>query len=110
MKYKRIWITEQLQLVQATTHDQLIRLIQHFYLNVTINYWVFVINCDPNVDFGQMMRQKYVVRKEFMWKIHSYITLGMKKSNVTSSVTNYWLPESISKVTLLLLKGVTSNE
>ncbi len=35
------------------------RLIQHFYLNVTINYWVFVIT--NNVDFGQMMRQKYVI-------------------------------------------------
>ncbi len=36
------------------------RLIQHFYLNVTINhYWVSVIT--NNVDFGQMMRQKYVI-------------------------------------------------
>ncbi len=35
------------------------RLIQHFYLNVTINYWVFVIT--NNVDFGQMMKQKYVI-------------------------------------------------
>ncbi len=43
------------------------RLIQHFYLNVTINhYLVFVITSDvtslrSNVDFGQKMRQKYVV-------------------------------------------------
>ncbi len=36
------------------------RLIQHFYLNVSVNhYWVFVIT--NNVDFDQMMRQKYVI-------------------------------------------------
>ncbi len=40
------------------------RLIQHFYLNVTYqtllsvcnNFWLW-----SNVDFGQIMRQKYVV-------------------------------------------------
>ncbi len=36
------------------------RLIQHFCLNVTVNhYWVFVIT--NNVDFDQMMKQKYVI-------------------------------------------------
>ncbi len=48
--------TEKSQLASSYT---LMRLIQHFYLNVTINYWVFVIT--NNVDFGQMMRQKYVI-------------------------------------------------
>ncbi len=39
------------------------RLIQHYYPSVTINpYWVFVITSDwSNVDFGQMMRPKYVI-------------------------------------------------
>ncbi len=47
----------------------------------------------------------------FMWKIHSYNFCGAgRKSNVTSSVTNYCCQKVISKVTLLLLKGVTSNE
>ncbi len=48
---------EKLQLASSYT---LMRLIQHFYLNVTVNhYWVFVIT--NNVDFGQMMKQKYVI-------------------------------------------------
>ncbi len=47
----------------------------------------------------------------FMWKIHSYNFCGAeRKSNVTSSVTKYCCQKVISKVTLLLLKGVTSNE
>ncbi len=46
----------------------------------------------------------------FMWKIHSYNFCGAGTSNVTSSVTNYCCQKVISKVTLLLLKGVTSNE
>ncbi len=43
MKYNRIWETEKLQLASSYT---LMRLIQHFYLNVTVNYWVFVITSD----------------------------------------------------------------
>ncbi len=44
----------------------------------------------------------------FMWKIHSYNFCGAgRNSNVTSSVTNYCCQKVISKVTLLLLKGVT---
>ncbi len=49
MKYNCIWVMEKLQLASRYTW-QLMRLIQHFYLNVTINhYWVFVItsDCDP---------------------------------------------------------------
>ncbi len=49
MKYNRLWVTEKLQLALSYTW-QLMRLIQHFCLNVTINhYWVFVItsDCDP---------------------------------------------------------------
>ncbi len=61
MKYNHIWETEKLQLASSYTW-QLMRLI-HFFLNVTINhYWVFNnfwLRC--NVDFGQMMRQKYVI-------------------------------------------------
>ncbi len=64
---------------------------------------VITSDCDSNVDFGQMMRQKYVVSnistRNFMWKIHSYTSVGCEeKSNVTSSVTNY-VADSISKVT-----------
>ncbi len=53
---------EKLQLASSYTW-QLMRLTQNFYLNVTINhYWVFVITSDwSDVDFGQIMRQKYVV-------------------------------------------------
>ncbi len=47
----------------------------------------------------------------FMWKIHSYNFCGaFRKSNVISSVTNYCYQKVISKVTILLLKGVTSNK
>ncbi len=56
-EYNHIWVTEKLQLASSYT---LMRLIQHFCLNVSVNhYWVFVIT--NNVDFGQMMRQKYVI-------------------------------------------------
>jgi len=46
-----------------------------------------------------------------MWKVHSFNFCGVWiKSNVTSSVTNYICQKVISKVAILLLKGVTSNE
>ncbi len=49
--------------------------------------------------------------EEKMNKIHSYNFCGAwRKSNITSSVTNYCCQKVISKVTILLLKGVTSNE
>ncbi len=47
---------EKLQLASSYT---LMRLIQHFYLNVTINHLVFIIT--NNVYFGQIMKQKYVI-------------------------------------------------
>ncbi len=60
-----------------------------------------------------MMRQKYVVRnilQEFYVEdTQLQLLWGVKKSNVTS-VTNYCCRKVISKVTILLLKGVTSNE
>ncbi len=53
------------------------------------NFWL-----QSNVDFGQIM-------KNFMWKIHSYNFCGAwRKSNVTSSVTNYYCQKVISKVTI----------
>ncbi len=51
MQYNRIWETEKLQLASSYTW-QLMRLIQH----VCNNFWL-----RSNVDFGQMMRQKYVI-------------------------------------------------
>ncbi len=82
---------------------QLMRLIQHFYLNVTINhYWVSVrtSDWDPMWILGEDIR-----------KIHSYnFCGGWRKTNVTSSVTNYRWRKVISKVTILHLKGVTSHE
>ncbi len=58
MKYNRIWVTEKLQLASSYTW-QLMRLIECHYqslLSVCNNFWL-----RSNVDFGQMMRQKYVV-------------------------------------------------
>ncbi len=98
---------------QAT---QLMRIIQHFYLNVTINHhWAFVIStvCDP-VEFGEMMRQKYIVSniwEEFCGKdMQLQLLWGEKEkwANVTSSVINYCCQKVIRNVIVLLLKGVTS--
>ncbi len=69
-------------------------------LSITIqwlsnNFWL-----RSNVDFGQMMRQKYVLvtfQKNIMWKIHSYNFCGVwRNSNVTSSVTKYCCQKVIS--------------
>ncbi len=61
-----------------------------------------------------MMRQKYVVsnilQEFYVEDTQLQLLWGVKKSNVTSSVTNYCCQKVISKVTILLLKGVTSNE
>ncbi len=77
-------------------------------LSVYNNFWL-----RSNVDFGQMMRQKYVVSnilEEFYVEDTQLNFCGAwRKSNVTSSVTNY-CQKVISKETILLLKGVTSNE
>ncbi len=54
------------------------RLIQHFYLNVTVNhYWVFVIT--NNVDFGQMMRQKYVISNIYVEDTQLQLLWGKKQ-------------------------------
>ncbi len=115
MQYNRIWEAEKLQLASSYTW-QLMRLI-HFSLNVTINhYWVFVItsDCDPMwilVKWWGINMLLVTFYKNFMWKIHSQNFCGAwRKSNVTSSVTNYCCQKVISKETILLLKGVTSNE
>ncbi len=79
-------------------------LLKRYYqspLSVCNNFWL-----RSNVDFGQMMRQKYIVSKNFM----GIFCGAWKKSNVTSSVINYCCQNVISKVIILLLKGVTSNE
>ncbi len=76
MKYNRIWETEKLQLASSYTW-QLMRLIQHFYLNVTINHWVFVIT--NNVDFGQMMKQKYVISNIYVEDTLLQLLCGVKK-------------------------------
>ncbi len=82
IQYNCIWVTEKLQLASSYTW-LLMRLIQHFYFNVTINhYCVFVITAIHDWDP--------------MWR----------KSDVTSS--HYCCQRVISKVTILLLKGVTS--
>ncbi len=77
-------------------------------LSVCNNFWL-----RSSVDFGQMMRKKYVnnILEEFYVKdTQLQLLWGVKKSNVTSSVTNYCCQTVISKVTILLLKGVTSIE
>ncbi len=57
---------------------QLMRLIQHFCLNVSVNhYWVFVIT--NNVDFGQMMRQKYVISNIYVEDTLLQLLWGVKK-------------------------------
>ncbi len=116
IKYNCIWVMEKLQLASSYTWH-LMRLIQHFYLNVTVNhYWVFVItsDCDPKWILVKWWGRNMLLvtfYKNCMWKIHSYNFCGAwRKSNVTSSVTNYCCQKVISKVTILLLKGVTSNE
>ncbi len=59
-----------------------------------------------------MMRKKYVImnilEKMYVEDTQLQLLWGMKKYNVTSSVTNYCCQQVISKVTIL--KGVTSNE
>ncbi len=61
-----------------------------------------------------MMRQKYVIsniqEECYVEDTQLQILWGVKKSNVTSSVTNYCCQKVTSKVMILLLKGVTSNE
>ncbi len=69
---------------------------------------MFVIT--NNVDFGETMRQKYVISNIYVEDTQLQLLCGVKKNNVTSSVTNYCCQKVISKVTILLLKGVTSNE
>ncbi len=76
IKYNRIWETEKLQLASSYTW-QLMRLIQHFCLNVTINYWVFVIT--NNVDFGEMMRQKYVISNIYVEDTQLQLLCVLKK-------------------------------
>ncbi len=91
---------------------QLMRLMQHFYLNVTINhYWVFVITSDCHPIWILVKRRGrnmllLTFQNNWMWKIHRYNFCGAwRKSNVT----NYCCQKVISKVTILLLKGVMSN-
>ncbi len=59
-----------------------------------------------------MMRKKYVImnilEKNYVEDTQLQLLWGMKKNNVTSSVTNYCCQQVISKVAIL--KGVTSNE
>ncbi len=62
--------------LQLASSWQLMRLIQHFYLNVTIN-WVFVIT--NNVDFGQRMRQKYVFSNIYVEDTLLQFLWGVKK-------------------------------
>ncbi len=98
MKYNRIWVTEKLQLASSYTW-QLMRWIQHFYLNVTINqYWVFVItsDCDPMWILVKWWGRNMLL-VTFMWKIHSYnFYVVWRKSNATRSVTNYCCRKVIS--------------
>ncbi len=67
---------DKLQLALSDTW-QLMRWIQHFYLNVTINYWVFVIT--NNVDFGQMMKQKYVISNIYVEDTQLQLLCDVKK-------------------------------
>ncbi len=93
MQYNCICVTVKLQLASSYTW-QLMRLKQHFYLNVINHYWVSVITSG----FWSNDEEK----------IHSYNFCGAwRNSNVTSSATNYCWQKVISKVTLLPLKGVT---
>ncbi len=66
-------VMEKLQLASSYTW-QLMRL---FYLNVTINHWVFVIT--NNVDFGQMMKQKYVISNIYVKDTLLQLLCGVKK-------------------------------
>ncbi len=54
-------------------------------MSVCNNFWL-----RSNVDFGQTMRQKYIISnisEEFLGKIRNYNFCGAwRKSNVTSSV------------------------
>ncbi len=57
-----------------------------------------------------MMRQKYVVSNILEEFYVEDTQLQLLWGNVTSSVTNCCCQKVISNVTLLLLKGVSSNE
>ncbi len=81
MQYNHILVMEKIQWDLSYTW-QLMRLIQHFYLNVTINlYWVFVITSDRDpmwilVNWWGRNMLLVTFYKNFMWKIHSYNFCG----------------------------------
>ncbi len=104
MKYNCIWETEKLQLASSYTW-QLMRLIQHLFNH----YWVFVItsDCDPVWILVKWWGRNMLLEEFYVEDTLLQLLCGMKK---TSSVTNYCCQKVISKVTILLLKGVTSNE
>ncbi len=103
MQYNSIWVMEK-KLASSYTW-QLMRFIQHFYLNVTINhYWVSVItsDCDP-MWILVMMRQNMllVTFRISLCGRYTVTTYGAWiKSNVTSGVTNNCCQKVISKVTI----------
>ncbi len=85
-------------------------LLEYYYQSLSSvfnNFWL-----RSNVDFGQK-RNKYVIMnilEEFYVEDAQLQLLGVwRKSNVTSSVTNYCCQKVKRKVTILLLKGVMSN-
>ncbi len=52
--------------------------MQHFYLNVTINYWVFVITA-IRCGFQSTIRQKYVVSNIYVEDTLLQLLWGGKK-------------------------------
>ncbi len=111
MQYNRIWVMKKIQLASSYTW-QLMRLIQHFYLNVTINhYWVFVItsDCDPMWILVKWWGRNMLLVTFYnncMWKIHSYNFCGAwRKSNVT----NYCSQKLISNNITFERRKITSS-
>ncbi len=111
MKYNRIWVKISFKL-HTTINEITTLLLECLYQSLSSvcnNFWL-----RSNVDFGQIMRKKYVImniiEECYVEDTQLQLLWGVRKSNVTSRVTNYCCQKVISKVIILLLKGVTSNE
>ncbi len=89
IQYNCIWVTEKLQL--ASIYPWLLmRLIQHFYFNVTINhYCVFVITAIHDWDPMWILVKRWgrnmllvIFKKNFMWKIMKTTSVGREEKVV----------------------------
>ncbi len=79
MNYKRIWVTEKLQL--ASSYMTINEINTILLLECQYQSLLSVCNnCDPMwINFGQMMRQKYVVSNIYVEDTQLQLLWGVKK-------------------------------